>query len=74
MGTLFLALGYSLIHKSLLSKSQAYRENLDRDHQVVLHHAVEGVFLSLPFTYVMLFINFEEQQYDSLKNRETKPL
>ena len=72
-GEFFLALGYHLIHKIILSKSQFYRENLDRDQQlVVLQHAVEAVFLSLifiPFTYVTLSVNFEERQYDSFKNK-----
>jgi hypothetical protein len=75
LGTLFLALGYPLIHNILLSKSQVYRENLDRDHQVVvLQHAVEAVFLTLiyiQFTYVMLSVNFEEQEYNSFKNKMT---
>ena len=75
VGSLFLALSYPLIHKILLSKSQVYRENLDRDQQlVVLQHAVEAVFLSLvfiPFTYVTLSVNFEEQEYDSFKIKTT---
>ena len=75
LGTLFLALSYPLIHNILLSKSQVYRENLDLGHQVVvLQHAIEAVFLSLifiPYTYVTLSVNFEEQQYDSFKNKTT---
>ena len=75
LGTLFLALGYPLIHNILLSKSQVYRENLDLGHQVVvLQHAVEAVFLTLiyiQFTYVMLSVNFEEQEYNSFKNKMT---
>ena len=74
-GEFFLAFGYHLIHKIILSKSQFYRENLDRDQQlVVLQHAVEAVFLSLvfiPFTYVTLSVNFEEQEYDSFKIKTT---
>jgi hypothetical protein len=73
LGTLFLALGYPLIDNILLSKPQVYHENLDLGHQVVvLQHSIEAVYLSLifiPYTYVTLSVNFEEQQYDSFKNK-----
>ena len=75
LGTLFLALGYPLIDNILLSKPQVYHENLDLGHQVVvLQHSIEAVYLSLifiPYTYVTLSVNFEEQQYDSFKNKTT---
>lgn len=76
VGVLFLSLGYyPMAHKMYMAKSEKYREQLTRDQQlVVIQHTIEAVFLSLlflPFTYVILSANFEEQDFESFKAKLT---
>lgn len=75
VGTLFLALSYPVFHQVYLRKSARYRDQLTRDQQiVVIHHSVQALTLSLlfvPFTYVVLSVNFEEQNVETLGKKFT---
>ena len=73
LGILLVSFGYPLIHQIYLKYCQHYRNNLNRDQQlVVVQHTIEAVTLSIlfaPFTYVILSANFEEQDFETFKTK-----
>lgn len=70
-----LSFSYPFTHQVYLKHSEKYRDQLNQNQQlVVIHHTVEAVFLSIiwtPFTYVILSVNFQKQEYESLKTKLT---
>lgn len=75
VGTLVLALSYPMFHQIYMKKSDRYRDQLTRDQQIiVIHHSVQALCLGLlyiPFTYVVLSVNFEEQPLTTLGDKFT---
>lgn len=73
LGTLVISLSYSLLHKIYTAKSFIYREELSRFQQtIVLQHSVEAILLCvlyIPYTFITISINFEEQPLESLADR-----